>query len=103
LKSITRAGPLGRTFAYNDGNTQVLGWLVTRVTGQSLADYMSQKLWQPLGMEQDATWMADSDGTQGLEAAACCLNATLRDCARFGLLFLNKGNRRGRQIVPEQW
>jgi CubicO group peptidase (beta-lactamase class C family) len=103
LKSITSAEPPGVKFAYNDGNAQVLGWLVTRVTGQSLADYMSQKLWQPLGMEQDATWMADSDGPQGLEAAASCLNATLRDYARFGLLFLNKGDWRGRQIVPTQW
>lgn len=103
LKSITRAGPPGRTFAYSDGDAQVLGWLVTRVTGQSMADYMSQNLWQPLGMEQDATWMADSDGKQGLETAACCLNAILRDYARFGLLFLNKGNWRGRQIVPEHW
>lgn len=70
LKSITSAGPPGRTFAYNDANAQVLGWLVTRVTGQSLADYMSKKLWQPLGMEQDATWMADGDGTQGLEGGS---------------------------------
>jgi len=75
----------------------------TRHRAVSLADYMSQKLWQPLGMELDATWMVDSDGPQGLETAACCFNATLRDYARFGLLFLNKGNWRGRQIVPEQW
>jgi CubicO group peptidase (beta-lactamase class C family) len=103
LKSITSAEPPGPKFAYNDGNAQVLGWLVTRVTGLSLADYMSRKLWQPLGMEQDATWMADSDGPQGLETAACCLNASLRDHARFGSLFLNRGNWRGRQIVPGQW
>jgi CubicO group peptidase (beta-lactamase class C family) len=47
--------------------------------------------------------MADSDGPQGLETAACCVNATLRDYARFGLLFLNNGNWKCRQIVPEQW
>jgi CubicO group peptidase (beta-lactamase class C family) len=67
LKSITSAEPPGLKFAYNDGNAQVLGWLVTRVTRHSLADYLWQKLWQPLGMEQDASWMADSDGPHGLE------------------------------------
>lgn len=73
-----------------------------RVTGESLADYLSQKIWQPLGMEQDATWVTDR-GPDAMEAAYCCLNVTLRDFARFGLLFMNKGKWNGRQVVPEQW
>ena len=90
----------GRTWVYQSINTQVLAWMVTRVTGQSLADYLSRKIWQPLGMEQDALWATDSDG---MEAAFCCFNVTLRDFARFGLLFANNGKWSGRQIVPEGW
>jgi CubicO group peptidase (beta-lactamase class C family) len=97
MKSIENPGS---SFAYQSVNSQVLGWLVTRVTGQSLADYMSWKIWRPLGMEQDALWATDSDE---MEAAFCGLNATLRDYARFGLLFANKGKWNGRQIVPEEW
>jgi CubicO group peptidase (beta-lactamase class C family) len=99
-KSIKSIESSCRRFAYQFVNTQVLGWLVTRVTGQSLADYLSRKIWRPLGMEQDALWATDGDG---MEAAFCCFNATLRDYARFGLLFANKGKWNGRQIVPEEW
>jgi CubicO group peptidase (beta-lactamase class C family) len=101
-KSLESAQPPGRVFVYQSINTQVLGWLVRRVTGESLADYLSQKIWQPLGMERDATWVTDR-GPDAMEAAYCCLNVTLRDFARFGLLFMNKGKWNGRQVVPEQW
>jgi CubicO group peptidase (beta-lactamase class C family) len=93
----------GSKFVYDNIDTQVLGALVARVTGQSLSDYMSRKIWQPLGMEQDALWQTDRDGPHGMEAAFCCLNAALRDYARFGLMFANQGKWNGRQIVPAQW
>ncbi len=101
-KSLQSAGPPGRVFVYQSIDTQVLGWMVRKVTGESLADYLSRKIWQPLGMEQDATWVTDR-GPEAMEAAYCCLNVTLRDYARFGLMFLNKGKWNGRQVVPEQW
>lgn len=77
--------------------------LVKRVTGESLADMLSRRIWQPLGMESDATWLTHRPGPGALEAAYCCINARLRDYGRFGLLFLNQGKGRERQVVPSWW
>jgi CubicO group peptidase (beta-lactamase class C family) len=101
--SLTRLEPPGSRFEYRSVDTQVLGELVKKVTGETLADNLSKRIWQPLGMESDATWLTDRPGADGMEAAFCCINATLRDYARFGLLFLNKGNWNGKQIVPAAW
>ena len=103
LKNLPRMLRPGEKFAYKGSDTQALGWLVNRVTGESLADYLSDKIWQPLGMEHDAFWNIDSPGTGGMEAAFTCLNATLRDFGRFGLLFLGRGKWHGKQIVPSDW
>jgi CubicO group peptidase (beta-lactamase class C family) len=102
-KSLGRKEPAGRRFYYRSVDTQVLGWLVRRATGEPLADYLSRKVWQPLGAESDATWLTDKPGPDAMEAAFCCINATLRDYGRFGLLFMNRGKHNGRQIVPATW
>lgn len=99
-KSLGRLEPAGKRFYYRSIDTQVLGWLVERVTGEPLANYLSRSLWTPLGMESDAYW--DTDGS-GMESAFAFLNATLRDYGKFGLLFLNKGKWNGKQIVPAAW
>jgi CubicO group peptidase (beta-lactamase class C family) len=75
--------------------------LVNRMTGESLAEMLSRRIWQPLGMEHDATWLTDRPG--GLEAGYCCINATLRDYGRFGLMFLHRGKNGDTQIVPAKW
>ncbi len=85
---------------YVSVDTQVLGTVLVRATGRNLAEYTSEKLWKPLGMESDAYWLLD--GT-GMEWAHGGLNAGLRDFARFGWLFLNGGRRGDRQIVPADW
>ncbi|HRZ25494.1 MAG TPA: serine hydrolase [Spirochaetota bacterium] len=85
---------------YVSMDTQVLGMVIRSATGKSLSAYAEEKLWKPLGMESDAFWLIDSDGA---EAAFCGLNAVLRDYARFGRLYLNRGNWDGRQIVPAEW
>ncbi len=103
LKGLTRARPPGEKFFYKGADTQALGWMVRRVTGESLADYLSEKVWQPMGMERDAFWNTDAPGADGMEAAFTCLNATLRDYGRFGLMFLNHGKWNGKQIVPSDW
>lgn len=90
----------GSRWAYRSIDTGVLGMLLNRVTERPLASQLSDKVWQPLGMEQDATWLTDKSG---LEAAYCCINATLRDYGRFGLMMLHRGKVGGKQIVPEQW
>ena len=98
--TLDRARPPGTLNHYVSVDTQVLGTLLVRATGRDLADYASQKLWKPLGMESDAYWLLD--GT-GMEWAFAGLNASLRDYARLGWLYLNGGRRDGVQIVPEAW
>jgi len=92
LPELTRTAcedaPGGR-WVYRSIDTAVLGMLVNRVTGQPLATMLSEKIWQPLGMEQDATWLTDRP--DGLEAADCCFNATLRAYGRFGFMMLHHG------------
>ncbi|MFM6321437.1 MAG: serine hydrolase domain-containing protein [Microcystis panniformis] len=90
----------GTRFHYISLDTQILGLLIERATGQKFASYFETKLWQPLGAESDAFWLTDNHHT---ELTFCCLNATLRDYAKFGLLYLNQGYFNGRQIVPESW
>jgi CubicO group peptidase (beta-lactamase class C family) len=103
LKGLARMAPPGTKFAYKGADTQALGWMIRRVTGESLADYLSDKIWQPMGMERDAFWNVDHAGPDGMETAFTCLNATLRDFGRFGEMFLNRGRWNGRQIVPAEW
>jgi len=95
-----RVAPSGTRFSYASVETQVLGLVLTSATGQSAAEYLEQKIWQPIGAEADATWLIDRSGQ---EATLCCLNAVLRDYARLGLLLAHDGNWRGRQIIPAAW
>jgi CubicO group peptidase (beta-lactamase class C family) len=89
-------------FQYISAATQLLGVIVERATGKELELYLEEKIWKPLGMEGDATWSIDSR-KHSMVKAFCCLNATARDFARFGRLYLNHGQWQGRQIVPEEW
>ena len=104
-KFITRSrkeDPPGMAFEYISANSQILGMIVERATGQSLAAYLEQKIWMHTGMEHPATWSLDSKNS-GMEKAFCCINSTARDFARFGRLYLNKGNWNGKQLIPESW
>lgn len=95
-----RAAPAGTRFSYASVETQVLGLVLRNAVGRPLADYLSDKIWQPMGAEADATWLIDRAGQ---ESTYCCLNAVLRDYARLGLLLAHDGNWRGRQIIPAAW
>ena len=101
--SLKRAEEPGSRFVYRSVDAQVLGWLVKNVTGKSPSDYLSERIWQPLGMESDATWITDRPGPDGMEATYCCVNATLRDFGRFGLMLAHHGMWNGKQIVPAAW
>ncbi|WP_118972842.1 serine hydrolase domain-containing protein [Taibaiella koreensis] len=94
--------PPGQHFEYTSLNTQLLGMIVSRATGKTLAAYLQEKIWQPLQMESDASWSIDSRKGQ-TEKAFCCLNAIARDYAKFGRLYLNGGSWNGRQVVPAEW
>ncbi|MFI5398267.1 MAG: serine hydrolase domain-containing protein [Candidatus Binatia bacterium] len=93
----------GEAFDYVSVNTQSLGMLLSHVTGKSLATYLEEKLWSPLGMEEDAYWITDRTGADAMEYAFCCLNVTLRDYAKFGRLFLRGGDWNGTQIISQSW
>jgi CubicO group peptidase (beta-lactamase class C family) len=88
----------GKVFRYLSGNTQLLGFILEKATGKKLADYASEKLWKPLGAEHPAYWSLDHEG--GDEKAYCCFNASARDFARIGKLYLDSGKWNGEQIVP---
>jgi len=85
---------------YNSGDTQALGMLLTQATGQSITQYVQDKIWTPLGMESDGYWMKDDSN---MEMAFAGLNATARDYAKLGELYRLKGNWQGQQIVSAQW
>lgn len=99
LKNIKVASPT-KDFVYKSVNTQLLGAIVEAATGEKLANYLQQKLWLPMGMESDAAWQTDARGTA---RAFCCLNATLKDFAKLGRLYLNSGNWNGKQILSKDW
>ena len=86
-KSLGRAETPGTKFVYRSIDTGVLGMLIKRATDQSLANFLSERIWQPLGMESDATWLTDRPGPDALEVAYCCINATLRDYGRLACCF----------------
>ena len=90
----------GKRFNYASGDSQTLGLVLRAAVGMPLAQYLSEKIWQPMGAEANATWLIDKGG---YEMGYCCLNATLRDYGRFGLLLANGGARDGRQIIPAEW
>ena len=71
---------------YRSVNTQLLGLIVQKVTGQRLADAFSERVWQKVGADFNATWNVDRVG--GHEKAFCCFNATARDYARVGLALM---------------
>ena len=97
---LKRERPHGGHFVYRSIETEVLGWLVARVAGERLVDFMSRELWAPMGAAQDANFTVDRAGTP---LASGGLNAALSDYARFGQLFLEEGSVDGRQVVPAAW
>jgi CubicO group peptidase (beta-lactamase class C family) len=100
--NVTPGEVPGKHFNYNEYNPLLLGLILERATGRSVAAYLREKIWQPLGMEYPASWSIDSR-EDGFEKMGTGLNARPIDFAKFGLLYLHKGNWNGKQIVPEHW
>jgi CubicO group peptidase (beta-lactamase class C family) len=95
-------GQLGAEFNYNNYHLLLLGMILERTTGRPVAEYLQEKIWQPLGMEYPASWSLDSESS-GFELMQSGINARAIDFARFGRLFLNNGDWNGAQIIPEAW
>ncbi|MEM1113864.1 MAG: serine hydrolase [Pseudomonadota bacterium] len=98
LQGVKPAGKHGEAFAYKSVNTDVLAWVIARASGKDFVQHLSERIWKPLGMEQEADMMVDSVGTP---LAAGGLNLGLRDAARFGQLMLQDGSYGGEQIIPK--
>lgn len=90
----------GTRWQYNTGETNLIGVLVAKATGKTLSDYLSEKMWQPFGMQMDAEWILN-DG--GFEIGGCCISASLRDYALVGQFAVNGGMADGKQVVPKGW
>jgi len=89
-------------YEYLSVNSLLLAMIIERSTGKQLNEYLSEKIWQPLGMEFDATWSTDSKADNQIKAF-CCINGRARDFAKIGRLYLNNGKWDGQQVVPETW
>jgi CubicO group peptidase (beta-lactamase class C family) len=98
LKTLQKEGQHGEAFAYKTVNSDVLGWLIRRASGKTVGELLSERIWQKLGMEQDAYLLIDSEGT---EFAGGGLNAAVRDLARFGEMMRLDGTYNGQQIIPK--
>lgn len=100
LRKLPRAVPAGTRWLYSTGETNLVGVLVARATKKTLSDYLSEKIWRPAGMEQQATWILSKTGQ---EISGCCLQAATRDFARFGQFILNGAQINGQPTLPEGW
>jgi CubicO group peptidase (beta-lactamase class C family) len=93
---------VGEDFLYNNFYPLLEGLILERVTGMSVAEYLSERIWKPMGAEFSASWSLDSKHS-GFEKMESGINASALDFARFGLLFLHNGNINGQQVLPEDW
>jgi CubicO group peptidase (beta-lactamase class C family) len=91
----------GKAFNYQSGNSQLLGFIIEKATGEDLSDYAYKKIWSKIGTEHDAYWSLDKE--KGAEKSFCCLYGTSRDFARLGKLILQRGAWEGKQVVSEKY
>jgi CubicO group peptidase (beta-lactamase class C family) len=104
LKVVCEPG--SEEYEYRSVNTQLLGMVVTQVSGMSLSNYFGAKVWERVGASNDASWAVDREG--GWEKSFCCFNTTARDLALVGGVFLNGGRaafgpQQGQVVLSEDW
>ncbi len=102
IKNLKVNEEQGKKYDYVSVSTILLGLILEKATGQSVDNYLQNKLWQPLGMEYEASLSIDSKKNNTIKAF-CCLNARTIDYAKFGRLYLNRGEWNGRQIISKKW
>ena len=100
MRQLPRAAPPGTRWHYSTGETNLVGVLVSQAVKKPLAQYLQEKVWQPLGMEQRATWILSKTGH---EISGCCIQAAARDYARFGQFIVDGARINGQSIVPDGW
>ena len=99
-KSLKNGREQGTYNHYVSLDTQVLGMIIESVTNMPLRDYLYKRIWSKIGTENEAYYIVDRTGT---DMALGGLNASLRDYAKFGQLYLNEGSWEGEQIIPQSW
>lgn len=92
--------PPGTTYHGATVDGQVLGFVLERATGRAYADYLSARLWKPIGAGDASVRL---DRARGNTRTFCCLQASARDWARVGQLVLDRGRVGGRELLPESW
>ncbi|RUO30127.1 6-aminohexanoate hydrolase [Aliidiomarina sedimenti] len=97
LQTVEKDGEHGETFGYRTVNSDALGWIISRTSGDAVSTLLSERIWQHIGAEQDAYMTVDALGTP---FAGGGLSAGLRDLARIGQLMLNQGQAGDRQVFP---
>ncbi|WP_430446372.1 serine hydrolase domain-containing protein [Sphingorhabdus contaminans] len=100
MRTLPREAPAGTKWVYKTGETNLIGVLVSSATKKSLSEYLSEKIWVPFGMEQDGSWLL---GSTGHEISGCCIQASTRDYARFGLFMMGGARIKGASILPDDW
>jgi CubicO group peptidase (beta-lactamase class C family) len=98
-RALPAERPPGSNWYYSSGDTQLLGAVLQLVTGKTTEEYAREKIFQPIGM-RSARWWKDGSGAT---ATYCCIDATIRDFARFGLLALSEGHWDDSQPVSTEW
>jgi CubicO group peptidase (beta-lactamase class C family) len=98
--TLRNDGPHGGPFRYRSILTDVLAWVIERAAGARFHELVSRHLWRPMGAEFDAEITVDAHGNPMADGGIC---ATLRDAGRFGELFLRRGRRARREVVPAAW
>jgi CubicO group peptidase (beta-lactamase class C family) len=102
LRTLARNHAPGTVFNYNTAETNLIGEVLRAAIGNNASTYLEHRIWQPFGMESDATWLLGAPG--GGETGGCCINATLRDYARIGLFALSDGVLAdGTRVLPAGW
>ena len=91
----------GKEWTYLGGNTIILGFIIEKVTGQSIAEYFSDKIWKKIGAKNNALWTLDKEN--GTEKAYCCFYSNAKDYAKIGQLLLNNGLWNGERVIKENY
>lgn len=102
LYAKQRVAPPGTRFNYNTAESNLVGEVLRSAIGMNAAPYLNEKIWQPMGMSSDATWLLSAPN--GRETGGCCISATVRDYARLGMFALADGVLpNGTRVLPEGW
>lgn len=101
MKDMRFAHKPGQVWNYSTGETGLLGILIQKATGKNLSAYLSEKIWKPWGMEQEAHWLTDE--CSGLNTGGHGISASLRDYARLGTVMLHQGRRGDTDLFAEEW